>query len=352
MSTTPSPNPTPRTHVGVVVIGRNEGLRLERCLNSLKNQGISRLVYVDSGSTDNSVAFARSLDYDVHELDTTRPFTMARGRNAGFDHLTQQHPELQYVQFVDGDCEVESGWIETAIATLDDEPKLAAVAGLRRERHPEASVYNRLADIEWNQPPGLVRAVGGDFMVRREAFEQAGGFNAAMIAGEEAEMFLRIRFHDWLIRRVSRPMTIHDANMTRLAQWWRRTRRTGHAYAESVALHGGPPEYLHLRDVVRILLWALLIPVLLLGSLALAALVHPAWWLAAAALVGLHALVYVRIARAIRDEQRRPQWAYARYVMLGKYPEFLGILTYLINRLRGKATPIIEYHRPPARDAS
>src|SRR3954471_4582955 len=142
----------PDNAVGVVVIGRNEGERLKRCLRSLLDQGAGPIVYVDSGSIDDSVAFARSLGVVVVNLDTSIPFTMARGRNAGFDELQRRFPALRWVQFVDGDCEVRPDWIARARAAFVGRPELAAVCGRRRERHPEASLYNRLADMEWNAP--------------------------------------------------------------------------------------------------------------------------------------------------------------------------------------------------------
>ena len=74
------------TRVGAVAIGRNEGERLRRCLTSLLQQ-IARVVYVDSGSRDDSVAVAQSLGVKVVVLDTSAPFSAARARNAGFDAL-------------------------------------------------------------------------------------------------------------------------------------------------------------------------------------------------------------------------------------------------------------------------
>lgn len=334
--------------VGVVVIGRNEGERLRRCLGSLKGSGITRLVYVDSGSTDGSVALARSMRFEVHELDTSAGFTMARGRNAGFAALLERYPDLRYVQFVDGDCEVEAGWIEKGRACLDAQPQVGAVAGRRRERHPEASVYNLLADIEWDQPVGLVKATGGDVMMRVEAFREGGGFNGAMIAGEEAEMFIRVRARGWRVCRLGESMTLHDAAMTRLGQWWRRTRRTGHAYAEGFALHGGAPEFHNRREVLRTLLWAGLMPLLFMVSAGLGFLVSAWWWLLAAGAVLLHVVMFVKIGLGCRDDRGRPQWWYAWFILLGRYPELLGILTYVVNRVRGKTTPLIEYHSPPA----
>ena len=70
-------------HVGVVIIGRNEGERLRRCLTSVVGRGLT-VVYVDSNSTDGSAGLARAMGADVVELDMSRPFTMGRGRNVGW----------------------------------------------------------------------------------------------------------------------------------------------------------------------------------------------------------------------------------------------------------------------------
>src|SRR6185437_8852333 len=101
----PSSAPEP---FGVVAIGRNEADRLKQCLKSLSQAAY--VVYVDSGSSDGSVEFAELLGVDVVELDMARPFTAARARNAGFRRLRAIAPELKYVQFIDGDCELDSAW--------------------------------------------------------------------------------------------------------------------------------------------------------------------------------------------------------------------------------------------------
>ena len=133
--------------VGVVVIGRNEGERLRACLEAVVRAG-APATYVDSGSTDGSVALARRLGVEVVALDMSVPFTAARARNAGFQRLLEIHPDLQFVQFIDGDCELANGWLEVAVNTLQQRPELAIVAGRCRERHPDASVYNRICDLE------------------------------------------------------------------------------------------------------------------------------------------------------------------------------------------------------------
>src|SRR5438128_11766742 len=90
---------SPADMLAVVVIGRNEGERLRRCLQSLGDRR-SAAVYVDSGSTDGSAALAKSIGVEVVELDSSRPFTAARGRNAGFDRALELHPHAEFVQFV------------------------------------------------------------------------------------------------------------------------------------------------------------------------------------------------------------------------------------------------------------
>ena len=192
-----------QSHIGVVVIGRNEGERLKRCLRSLKDD-CPVMVYVDSGSTDGSVEFARSLDVDVVELDLSLPFTMARGRNAGFRRLCDVCPAIQFAQFVDGDCEVADGWISAAVAALESKPDVVAVCGRRREQSPQASRFNLLCDLEWDKPPGVTHACGGDAMYRVAPLKDVGVFNETMIAGEEGELCFRLRSHGWKILRLPR----------------------------------------------------------------------------------------------------------------------------------------------------
>lgn len=315
-------------NVTAIVIGRNEGERLIRCLRSLLPQ-VGRVIYVDSGSTDGSAARAIELGAEVVQLDMKRPFTAARARNAGLARLEG----AEFVQFVDGDCEVEPGWIATALRALAADPGLAVVAGRRRELHPEVSIYNRLCDAEWNTPVGPARAVGGDMLARRVALSEVGGYDPGLIAGEEPEMCLRLIRAGWSIRRLDAPMTLHDAAMTRLGQWSRRTRRAGHAFAEVSWRYRTGPEGFWKRETRRALIWAVALPALIL----LAALLTPWAWLLL--------LVYpMQIARmALRDPDPRDRWARAFYTMLGKFPEARGVLEFHLRRLAGRRSELIEY---------
>jgi GT2 family glycosyltransferase len=320
--------------LGVVVIGRNEGERLRRCLESVLAQ-TGCVVYVDSGSTDGSVAMAEGLGVTVHALDMRQPFTAARARNQGVARLLERAPTTDYIQFVDGDCEVVPGWLEHARDALSRAPAVAAVCGRLRERHPERSIYNRLCDIEWDTPVGEAKACGGIAMMRASAFVQVRGFSESLIAGEEPELCVRLRAQGWTIRRLDAEMAWHDAAMTRFGQWWQRSKRAGFAYAEGVRLHGAPPERHWVREARSAWAWGAGIPV------ALAVLTTISF---AAALLGL--LVYpLQIARlALRAPAgANAPWARALFLVLGKFPEAQGLIKSWWMHLRHKRAELIEY---------
>ncbi len=249
----------------IVVIGRNEGERLRRCLLAALRQS-GAVVYVDSGSNDGSAVLARSLGIEVVALDATAPYTAARARNAGFEFLVgRSAPSVDAVQFVDGDCELSAGWLQIAEAELARRPEAAAVCGRRRERFPDASILNRLCELEWDTRTGDVASFGGDALIRVAAFRAAGCFRPELIAGEEPELSLRLRREGWKIVRLAAEMTLHDSNILRFGQWWRRTLRSGHAYAEGAWLHGLEPEHHCLRQSLSIWFWGVAWPLLAAG---------------------------------------------------------------------------------------
>lgn len=317
--------------IDAVVIGRNEGDRLAACLASLRGR-VRRVIYVDSGSTDGSVQAARAAGAEVVELDLSRPFTAARARNAGLARIYGSG--AAYVQLVDGDCTVDPDWIATAAAFLEARPDVAVACGRRRERHPERSVYNRLCDREWDTPPGEALACGGDALMRLRALEQVGGFDPALIAGEEPELCQRLRRAGWTIWRLDAEMTCHDADMHRFGQWWRRSRRAGYAFAEGAQLHGRGPDRFWRRETLRALSWGAALPLLTLG---LALFISP--W----ALLLLLAYPAQVVRLALRDGGGREAWEAAFFTVLGRFPEAQGALEYHIRRLIGHRRGILEY---------
>lgn len=311
--------------IDAVVIGRNEGARLAVCLGSLHSR-VRRLVYVDSGSTDGSPELARGIGAEVVALDLTVPFTAARARNAGLAALADDPPV--FVQMVDGDCAVVAGWIAAALAAFAGHPAAVVVCGRRRERVPDASVYNRLADAEWATPVGLARACGGDALMRYRAVQAVGGYRAELIAGEEPELCLRLRAAGGEIWRIDAEMTLHDAALLRFGQWWRRSVRAGHAFAEGAALHGAGPDRHWVAETRRAVVWAVGVPMAIVAAVA----VSP-WGLSGAL---IYPAQVVRLAR-------RDGWISAVFSVIGKFAEARGVADYWLGRWRGRKQGLIEY---------
>jgi len=327
----PAPPAPGAARIGFVVIGRNEGARLSRCLASLQSSG-GPVAYGDSASTDNSLQVAREAGAIAVAVDPAQPLNAARGRNAGLDALRQAHPDLELVQFIDGDCELQPGWIESASAFLQDHAKAAVACGRRFEAYPDASPYNRLCDQEWDTPVGRALSCGGDAMFRLSALDQAGYFDPTLLAGEEPELCSRLRSLDWEIWRLDAPMTRHDAAMTRLRQWLRRAYRSGYGYAQAWQRTSGRGDRLYGIQLRSAIIWALALPAVVVAG---AVILRDARLLIAIPIC--YGLQIGRIA-ARRDLFRSWSWGYAALMLLAKFPELCGALDFHLRS--GRSAPV------------
>jgi glycosyltransferase involved in cell wall biosynthesis len=327
-------------HIGIVVIGRNEGNRLEKCLLSVIGEGRT-IVYVDSGSTDSSIALARSLGVHIVELDSSIPFTAARARNAGFEYLLQFNKEIEFVQFVDGDCQVVEGWLEQAQHCLVSQSDVVVVCGRRCEEFPQNSIFNRLLDIEWNAPIGETKACGGDAMMRVSALKKVSGFNSILIAGEEPELCLRLRTLGGKILCINAGMTMHDAQMTRLSQWWKRSVRSGYGFAQGALLHSLSTEKQWMRECFRVWFWGLFLPLLAIVGLFLIGKISVLLLLMAYTF-----LIYrvYKIAKG-KNFNNSDSFLYALFCLMEKYPQLFGQVKFLVFRFLNKQDTIVEYKK-------
>ncbi len=341
--------------VGIVLIGRNEGQRLVRALDAAAREG-ARVVYVDSGSTDGSLAAAQQRGAHVVELDTSIPFTAARARNAGLEALRLLEPSARYVQFIDGDCVLEPGWVGVAKAALDGEERLAVVFGRRREERVEASVYHRLIDLEWDRPAGLAEWCGGDAMMRLEALREVGGYDPTVAAGEEPELCMRLRAVGWWVRCVDHPMTRHDAAIHRLGAFLRRDIRTGRG-ALDLVLKQPQRDNPFIPIVKQTMLWGWGWAGWMVAMAIFVVVLTPVW-------VGLAGLLLgglgqaMRMARQVRyglsrKLSARDAGVLGLLVVPGTLAQMWGQVRYLIDRATGQRTRLVEYkHTPPAPDTS
>lgn len=333
--------------VGVVLIGRNEGERLKRALLALDRESLT-VVYVDSNSGDGSPELARSLAVEVVQLDSSLPFSAARARNAGLERLMLIQPHTQFVQFVDGDCELDPSWIDNAVKSLRSNPQVAAIGGRRRERFPGASIYNLIIDDEWDTPIGPAGACGGDAMIRVSALRKCGGFDPTVAAGEEPELCHRFRNAGYHILRVDSEMSLHDAEITSFSQWWRRHIRSGYGGRDVQQRRQVDLFDQELRSAkIWTIGWATTTLLLVLIGYAASGVVGISIALVLSA--GIWLLQAFRIANGFCKRQFVVIAAAQAGIisMLIKWANLFGQLRHWIDSRSGKHARLIEYKRQP-----
>nr|NUR37770.1 glycosyltransferase [Sphingomonas sp.] len=325
--------------MAAVVIGRNEGRRLEASLRSVQDAGLP-LVYVDSGSSDGSRDVARSLAVPVLDLDPARPFSAARARNEGLEAVRRRWPETDYVQFLDGDCVLDPLFPSAAMRAFEKEPDCAIITGHLSERSPNGSGYHRLCAIEWQSPAGRIdnfAALGGIMAARVAALLAVGGFDQQVIAGEDSELGVRVALANFSVIKIDQHMAIHDAQMHHFGEWWRRSVRAGHAFAQRYALHGRTRFRDCRRELISAVFWGGAIP------MAILLLLWPTRGISLVLLAGYGLLAW-RVYRYYlrRGISQSDAALAARFMVYSKFANFLGVLRYCMNRLRGQFR-IIEY---------
>lgn len=320
-------------HIGVVAIGRNEGVRLQTCLKSLQ-RSFETIVYVDSGSTDDSVNFAQQIGVDVVTLDSDIPFSAARARNAGAQRLTELQPGIEFIQFIDGDCEILDTWVPAAISALEKSSGSAAICGRLRERFREATLYNLMCDLEWQASSQTAPTCGGIFIVRTSVFQEIEGFNDNVIAAEDDELCVRIRNAGFDIIRTDQDMALHDANITQFRQWWQRAVRAGHGYAQVGVLHQG----YFLRSRQRAWAWGGVLPLIAFGGAP-----FTSGFSLLLCLLYIASFFRTKANLAKQNIKQADARIYAVFLTLSKFPNLLGILIYWKRRFMNQGRQIIEY---------
>lgn len=324
----PGPSVYRPTLLSVVVIGLNEAARLHASLTAVlqdKPDGWDiEVVYVDSGSTDDSVRIAQGVPgVRVLRLDDPRP-SAAKARNLGLRSTSGQ-----FVQLIDGDSIVQPGWTAHALQRLWLQPDLACVFGHCIEMFPRQSVYMRVCSFDWHIPAGDRRLCGGNAMWRRSVLASHRYFDDSLRLGEEPDLCYRVRASGWRIVCIDRPMVLHDLGMTTFRQYWRRGVGTGQAYMQVSARYWRRPEKLWLRECVRNaaepLLWL---------AIGLAAWLGSGMAAAACVLLALWTIRAIQIGRTVRA--RAASWVdallYGAHCQFVRIPVLLGQFQGLVRR--------------------
>lgn len=318
-----------KPEIGVVIIGINVEKYIKTCIDSVISTDYDnsrlKIVYVDGGSKDRSIEIAKSFE-NVHtiELNHKHP-TPGRGRNAGWQYL-----DTPYIQFLDADTILNRNWFNNALPHFSE--NIAAVCGKRSEIFPEKNIYHIFTDLEWNYEKGFCRYFGGDVLVKREALEESGGFDEDLVAGEDPELSYRIRMNGEKILRVDEDMTKHDINMSSIKSYFKRSYRSGYAYAEIGTRFMFKKDKMWLKELLRISVRSML-PVFFVLAGVTTGFILPG--LIAATLI----LFKPFISRKVLDGKNLKKKYINLYLLHSSmviFPQFTGVLRYIIGIVTGK----------------
>jgi glycosyltransferase involved in cell wall biosynthesis len=225
--------------LAVVVIARNEESHIAACLTSIMDAVAplpdSRVVLVDSDSTDGTVAVASQFPVTIYRYRAPLR-TAAAGRLIGFNHV-----HARYVLFVDGDCRLAENWLKRAIARMDETPRAAVTYGARCELFE--GVNQTFAS---KGPAADEYGLGGNALYRSKVLREVNGFNPFIAAEEEGELFGRIQAAGYEALRSDEIMFYHHTLPKDTVQSMVRRHRNG--------LTRGPGQILRL-SIAQGLFW-------------------------------------------------------------------------------------------------
>jgi len=215
--------------VSVVVIGRNEGARLVRCLaavNAMRYPAtLLEKIYVDSESSDGSARRAAQAGFKIlHYQSESR--TAAGARELGW-----RAAGSRFVLFLDGDCTVDPDFLRHAIERcLSD--KAVAVNGEVRESLQAPHAARRCLGVYWEVAlrgsEGKSFYRGGCGLVERAALQEVGGFDVDLAGTENNDLGRRLIQQGGNVWYLNRPMVIHDSGVETWAEVFRHGVRDGY----------------------------------------------------------------------------------------------------------------------------
>jgi glycosyltransferase involved in cell wall biosynthesis len=195
-----------------VVVARNEQATLEICLAAIRREldsvGGGEILLVDSGSTDRTPELG--LEAGCQVLSVRRASRMCP---SAMRYLGAQRTRSRYILFLDGDCELEPGFLPAALEAMSVDASLGVVAGRRRDFYrsldgrlqPAEREYYADKAVKAPADPGY----GGCALYRRRALEEAGSFDPFLRAKEEQDLAQRIRAAGYHTHVLPIPMIRH-----------------------------------------------------------------------------------------------------------------------------------------------
>jgi GT2 family glycosyltransferase len=214
--------------VSILIKALNEEAGIANCLAAAVREAKAvdgEVILVESLSTDRTVEIARA--YPVRIVQ----FSCREDRGCGAAvQLGYQFAQGDYIYVLDGDMELQNGFIAKALNVLETESNVAGVGGKLLDRQIRTA-----ADLRRAQTLGIlsrrieVDELGGGGLYRRKAIESVGYLAHRWLpAFEEAELGFRLRAAGWRLFRLPEPAVLHtghtESNWGMVRRLWRNRR--------------------------------------------------------------------------------------------------------------------------------
>ena len=271
------------SELAAVVVNYNSGAFLERCLASIRaapgGEG-TEIVVVDNASSDDSAERA------VRAHPATR--LVANPSNRGFAAAANQGiaaTKASYVLLLNPDAEIVAGSLDSAVKVAEEHPRAGVIGLLVRNPdgtlQPSARKVPSLAEAlghafvgpfapnnRWSRAYTMagwdrtsereVEWVSGSAMlVRRNAFEEVGGFDQAyFMYVEDVDLCTRLRSRGWSVLFTPEVEVIHETGVSSRARFRRLAFEHSRSIYRYFSLHRARGPAVLLKPFVRTALWA------------------------------------------------------------------------------------------------
>lgn len=303
--------------VSLIIPAFNEERYIKHCLQSVLEldypKDLLEIIVVDNGSTDKTTEIAQALGARVLVRPDVR---VGAVRNFG---VSNSSGEL--IAFLDSDCLPPKDWISSAIHHMKE--KNTEVVG---------GVYLLRSNPSWIESSWVLNLtpndrlngnlVGGSILITRKAFEDVGGFDESLNAGEDTDLGRKLMQKGHNIFINNSLSVVHLGYPTTLTEFIKR--QVWHASS-----------YLHSRRKGRIDLLFLLTTLFLLFLMALPLSFFLSGQMVAVTLIGLAAMpIVLTVKRAVSADLATLRLD--RYVKM-----YILDFSYLVGRALGLARALL-----------
>lgn len=206
------------TTLSFVIPALNEEACIGACLDSVLREARpeDEVVVVDNGSDDATPEIVAERGRVAWRVVSDA--TVAALRNVG-----ARETGGEVLAFVDADCTVEPGWRD-AVVELTAGKDVGAVGS--PVRVPATAGW--IPRVWWStftaQEGDTDHLVSANMAVRRDAFEEVGGFNPELETDEDTELCVRLRRAGWRVVESPRVQAVHHDNPETLGAFFAKER--------------------------------------------------------------------------------------------------------------------------------